>query len=100
MHAFHVPDISADAFVERARQALRELQLDDLVTITLDGRALEVRFSRLGTTVLRYGVIPAELGFEARLEHSKVARLHAAFRHRFEESFDEVIARVGATAVS
>ncbi|MCG6964159.1 MAG: hypothetical protein LJE95_12920 [Acidobacteria bacterium] len=96
MQAFEVPGMGPVAFVDRVRKELSGRELGEIVTLELDGDELVVRFSRMGTSELRYALDVADGGFSARLTDERIALLHGAFRQTFEEKFDQIIAHVGA----
>lgn len=95
MRSFEVPDVGPDEFIERVHTALAGRELERMVSLDHRGAELVVRFSRLGTSELRYALEEMGDGFRAELIHEQVALLHAAFRRTFEEHFEGVIARVG-----
>jgi len=95
MRSFEVPDVGPDEFIERVRQALSGRELERMVSLEHRGDELVVRFSRLGTSELRYALEETGDGFRAELVHEQVAFLHIAFQRTFEEHFESVIARVG-----
>jgi hypothetical protein len=98
MRPFEFADGSPDTFVARAREALRQLDLDGIVSLKLEADELIVVFSRLGTSVLRFGIESiANGGFRTELKSSQVSPLHAAFREGFEQRFAEVVTLAGAT---
>jgi hypothetical protein len=100
MQPFEFADGSPDTFVARACDALRQLELDDIVSLRHEAGELTVVFSRLGTSVLKFAIAPvAGGGFRTELKSSQVSPLHAAFRQGFEEKFAEVVTRAGATLV-
>ncbi len=88
---------SVEAFVEGARRALRQLGFDDIVSIKARDNELIVRFSKLGTSELRFRVVATESGFRSEPVRTRVAAFHAPFRRGFEDRFTEVLGRVGAT---
>lgn len=96
MQSFEVPGMDPGAFVERVRKELSGRELGEIVTLDLDGDELIVRFSRMGTSELRYALDVADGGFSARLADERIALLHGAFRQTFEDKFEQIIAHVGA----
>lgn len=96
MQSFEVPGMDPGAFVERVRKELSGRELGEIVTLDLDGDELIVRFSRMGTSELRYALDVADGGFSARLAGERIALLHGAFRQTFEDKFEQIIAHVGA----
>ena len=67
MQSFEVPGMSPYAFVDRVRKELSGRELGEIVTLELEGDELVVRFSRMGTSELRYALEVADGGFTARL---------------------------------
>ncbi len=96
MRSFSVAHSSPHSFVERVRSILAEKGLDDIVSVQLAGGTLVVRFSRLGTSELRFAVKESDDGFAAEFLGLRVAPLHAPFRGAFEARFEEVLDGVGA----
>jgi len=99
MRAFEVNDGTPEDFVERVAMALVERGLDDYVSLSLEGPELAARFRWMGTTELRYRLAANEGGFRADLIGERVSPLHAPFRGRFEERFDQVLKQVGARSL-
>jgi hypothetical protein len=97
MRPFLVADDAPEAFVKRARAVLRQLEYDDIVSLRLCGDQLIVRFSRLGTSEIRYRLLLAGNGFTAQLASSRIAAFHLPFQGSFEEQFREVLDLAGAT---
>ncbi len=75
---------------------LAERGFADIASVRLAGDKLVVRFSRLGTSELRFTVREHDGGFLAEFLDARVAPLHAPFRAAFEGRFEEVLDRVGA----
>jgi hypothetical protein len=98
MQSFEVPGMGPDAFVERVREELSGRELGEIVTLEREGDELVVRFSRMGTSELRYALDVADGGFSARLTDERIALFHGAFRQTFEDKFEQIIAHVGARA--
>ena len=96
MHSFSVVGSSAPTFLEDVRRMLVERGLDDVASVRLDAGELVVRFSRLGTSELRFAVREHNGGFVADFLGARVAPLHAPFRSAFEGRFEEILDRVGA----
>ena len=99
MRAFEVNDGTAEDFVERVASALAERGLDDYVSLRLEDPELRVRFRWMGVTELRYRLALNEGGFRADLIGERVSPLHAPFRGRFEERFDQVLEQVGTRSL-
>ncbi|NOZ93525.1 MAG: hypothetical protein GXP47_02145 [Acidobacteria bacterium] len=95
MRSFEVPGSDPDAFVARVRGELAGTDLARVVRIERRGAQLIVRFSRLGTSELRYDLVEEGDGFRARLGGERVALMHVAFRDAFDRNFERLIARVG-----
>jgi len=100
VQTFEISDGTPDSFLRRVREVLLQLDLAELVSLTLEGSQLVVRFSRLGTTVLCYRLTPMGSGFNAYLESTRIAPLHAAFRQAFEDKLAMVLERCGARLAS
>jgi len=96
MHSFEVPDVEVLPFLSRVRDELTRRELDDLVTVRLAGSEIVVRFTKLGTTELRFAVSNLARGFRAHLCRSRIAPFHAPFQSGFEDRFEEMIQVVGA----
>jgi len=96
MHSFAVAGSNARSFLERIRRVLGERGYDDIASVRIDDGELVVRFSRLGTSELRFAIRERENGFVADFLGARVAPLHAPFRSAFEGRFEEVLDRVGA----
>jgi len=95
MRSFEVPGSDADAFVARVRSELAGTDLSRVVHLERRGTQLIVRFSRLGTSELRYDLVEDGDGFRARLTGERIALMHVAFRDAFDRNFERLIARVG-----
>ncbi len=96
MRRFTVADGDPAGFVERVREALTGRSLGELARIELEAGQIVVRFSRFGTTELRYDVSETGGGFEATLASEQVAPFHAPFRAEFEGKFEEIMRQLGA----
>ena len=92
-----IPGCSPTEFVDRARDVLSETAFDDIVSVWLEQSILVVRFSKLGTTELRYSLEEDGGGLSGELTRTRVAPLHAPFRAGFEQRFAEIITRLGGT---
>jgi hypothetical protein len=64
------------------------------VKITLAGDQLVVAVERLGSSVLRYDLIPSGNGFAARLRSRRVAPLHLPFEREFRDVLARIVERV------
>ena len=95
MRSFEVPGIDPDAFVARVRAELAGTELSRVVRIEHRGGELVVRFTRLGTSELRYDLVEGEEGFRARLSGERIALMHIPFRDAFDRNFEALISRVG-----
>jgi hypothetical protein len=95
--SFAVTSGSPAEFIDRVRRELAERGLNRFTEIGGDDSALVVRFRWMGTTELRYRLERSTEGFLAILDHESVSPFHAPFRQGFDDRFDEVLARVGAT---
>jgi len=98
MHPFHVADMSPEAFVEKVRQDLSERGLEEYVSVRREDDRLVIRVSWMGRSVLRYRLQSDGGGFRAEPDGHRVAPLHRAFVEQFEDRFEHVLAKVGATA--
>lgn len=96
MQSFTVEDSTPEAFVARVTAALEARGLASYVALGLDGDEIVARFRWMGTTELRYRVQHDGEGFRAVLGEQRVSPLHAAFRDRFDERFDQILTGVGA----
>ena len=99
MHSFEVRGTAPDDFVARVTRAVSEGGLGEYVEVRLVDEEIVARMRWLGTTELRYRVVPIEDGFRAELGRQKIAALHAPFRRGFDERFERILAEVGATLV-
>ncbi len=99
MHSFEVTDKTPAEFVTEVSRSLEEHGLDDYVSVLFDGEDIVARIQWMGTTELRFRTRPADGGFRADLQRQQVAPLHAAFQQSFEQRFENVLAKVGATLV-
>jgi hypothetical protein len=97
MRAFELTEGTPADFVRRVSQMLVERGLDEYVSVLFDGSKIIARFRWMGTTELRYRLQETVRGFTAELEDQRVSPLHAPFRMRFEEKFEEVLREVGAS---
>lgn len=96
MRSFEVENADPERFVARVSAEVEDRELDDVVSVSLVGDRLTVRFMYLGTSTLTYRVVRGERGFVAELEDQRVATFHAPFQGRFEDRFDQVLDTVGA----
>ncbi len=96
MKRFTVPDQNAREFVDGVRRALSGRSLGQMVTLDLEGTQLVVRLSKMGTTELKYDVVPQGAGFVANLTQERVAPFHAPFRADFEHKLEQVLQDLGA----
>ena len=87
---------SVDEFLVRVESEIRARDFQDIASVGLDGGDLIVRFSWMGTSILRYEIRHNDGGFSAYLVRQKMAMMHAPFRASFEERFDTILSRVGA----
>lgn len=99
MKSFAVTSGSPAEFVERVRRELSERGLNRFAELSGDDSRLVVRFRWMGATELHYRIEPAAPGFRAFLDRESVSPLHAPFRQSFDDRFDEVLAKVGATTI-
>ena len=98
MKAFTVDQGTPEDFVIRVRREIKWRGSDEIASILVDGGALVVVFSWMGTTSLTYRTQLGPHGFAARLERQKVSPFHAPFKAGFVERFDQILAKVGASA--
>jgi hypothetical protein len=94
--SFEVENATPTEFVRRVRRELSERELDDYVEVDGGETGLVVRFRWMGSTELRYRLESTAEGFRAILDGQRVSPLHAPFRQKFDERFDQILARVGA----
>jgi hypothetical protein len=94
--SFAVTSGSPAEFVDRVRREFAESGLNRYAELAGNDSTIVVKFRWMGTTELHYRLEPAAEGFLAFLEHESVSPFHAPLRHRFNDRFDEVLARVGA----
>ncbi len=99
MKAFSVSEGSPGDFVARVQGEIKSRQFEEIASIRLEGDALIVAFSWMGTTLLTYCLQPQARGFSAVLERQKVSPFHVPFKAGFEERFDQIMAKVGARSV-
>ena len=97
--AFELTEGTPADFVRQVSSTLVERGLDEFVSVGIDGSELVARFRWMGTTELRYRLQQTARGFRADLEDERISPLHAPFRLRFEEKFDEVLEEVGALSL-
>ncbi len=97
MHPFHVADMSPEAFVEKVRQDLAQRGLEEYVSVRREDEELVIRVSWMGRSVLRYHLHADGRGFRAEPGGHRVAPLHQAFVDTFEDRFEHVLEKVGAT---
>jgi len=86
-------------FIDRVRRELADLGLNQYVGLEGNEAELVVSFHFMGSTEFHYRFEPQGSGFRAVLSGEKVSPFHAAFRHRFDDRFDQVLAKVGARTV-
>ena len=96
MQSFEVSSGTPLEFVERVRRELEQRGLGEHVSLWLEGDDLVVQFRWMGTTVLRYRWHDSGGVLRAELVEERVSPFHGAFRHTFEERFDQVLHTVGA----
>jgi len=95
MRSFVVPGSEPAEFVERVRRELAQHGFADAVSLFVSGGELIVRFSKLGTSELRYVLKSLGDGFQASLVAERISPFHLAFKRAFEEKFEQVVAYVG-----
>jgi len=86
-------------FIDRVRRELADRDLNQYVSLDGNESVLVVTFHWMGSTELRYRLEPRGEGFRADLSGERVSPLHAAFRQSFDDRFDQVLAKVGATTI-
>ena len=97
MQSFSVIEGRPEDFVVRVEKELHERNFNDIAAIRLEGDALIVTFSWIGTTSLTYRVRRDDRGgFSANLEQQKISPFHAPFKAGFVERFDQILDKVGA----
>jgi hypothetical protein len=96
VHSFEVDNSTPDRFVTLVNRSLEDHGLASHVTVRFVADEIVARISWLGTTELRYRVQSTADGFTAELQRQRVAPLHGAFQHKFEERFEAILAKVGA----
>jgi uncharacterized protein (TIGR02246 family) len=99
MHPFHVEGMTPEAFVDRVRRDLEGRGFDRFVTVRRNDDQLVVRFSWMGSSVLRYRLVETGSGFRAEPDGHRIASLHRPFVEQFEDRFEHVLESVGAAPV-
>jgi hypothetical protein len=99
VHSFEVTDTTPDQFVVQVNRSLDDHDLSNRVSVRCVGDEIVARISWLGTTELRYRLQESAGGFSAHLQRQRVAPLHGAFQHKFEERFEAILAKVGARLI-
>ncbi len=99
MKSFEVDHGTPAEFIDRVRRELADRDLNQYVGLDGDESELLVTFHWMGSTELRYRLEPRGDGFRAVLSGERVSPFHAAFRQRFDDRFDQVLAKVGARTV-
>lgn len=97
MRSFEIRDMRPAEFVSKIDHTLVARQYDRYVSIHLKGENLTVEIRWMGTTRFEYGISQMGEGFRAELLDQRIAPLHAPFINRFEGTFEEALAKVGAT---
>jgi len=97
--SFEVDHGTPAEFIDRVRRELADRDLNQYVGLEGDETELVVSFHFMGSTEFRYRFEPEGNGFRAVLSGKKVSPFHAAFRQRFDDRFDQVLAKVGARTV-
>ena len=96
MRSFEVTGQTPQHFVSRVQRSLEDHGLTDNVSVRCEGAEIVARIRWMGTTELRYRTDALDDGFRATLDRHRVAPLHGAFQHAFEERLEGVLAKVGA----
>ena len=99
MKSFEVDQGTPAEFIDRVRRELADRGLNQYVSLDGDEAEFLVSFHWMGSTELRYRLESRDDGFRAVLSGERVSPFHAAFRQRFDDRFDRVLAKVGARTV-
>ena len=99
MHSFEVTGQTPEDFVARVNRSLDDHGLSGNVTVRFEGEDIVARIRWMGTTELRYRAETTDEGFRADLDRHRVAPLHGAFQHAFEERLEGVLEMVGARLI-
>ena len=99
MNTFEVENATPAEFIHRVRHELIERELNEYVEVDGDENGLVVTFRWMGSTELRYRLESTLEGFRAILDSQRVSPLHAPFRHRFDDRFDQILEKVGAKTI-
>ncbi len=88
---------TANDFTQNVGDKLSGRELGKIVSFEVKGDELIVQISKLGKSVLAYGVEKTEhSGFVARLKSEKIALAHRAFRSEIESKLSKVLKECGA----
>lgn len=96
MQAFEVSDSSPDVFLVKVREALTGRALGQIASLSREGQELVVKFSRLGTSEVRYRIDTVGAGFRATKSSEKIALAHRAFRDDIESRLQKTLEKLGA----
>jgi len=97
--SFELDNGTPAEFIDHVRRELADRGLNQYVSLDGNETELVVTFHWMGSTELRYRLEPRGDGFRAVLSGERVSPLHAAFRQRFDDRFDQVLAKVGAKTI-
>jgi hypothetical protein len=97
--SFDVDQGTPAEFIDRVRRELADRGLNQYVSLDGDEAELLVRFHWMGSTEIRYRLESRDDGFRAVLSGERVSPLHAAFRQRFDDHLDHILAKVGAKTI-
>jgi hypothetical protein len=100
VNTFEVENATPAEFIDRVRHELSDRELNEFVEVDGDETGLVVSFRWMGSTELRYRFESTAGGFRAILERQKVSPLHAPFRQRFDDRFDQILKKVGAKTLN
>ena len=98
MKSISMPVGDATGFVQKISDSLASRELGKIVSLSTKGNEILVKFSKLGTSEIKYRCAPSEKGgFVATLESEKIAFAHKVFRNDIEAKLASVMSKHGAT---
>lgn len=96
MKAFESTSGNISEFVKRVETALQGRDLGEITRFALQGQELQVIFSKLGTTELKYKIETQTEGFRAQLVSEKIALTHRPLKADITARLAKVMEREGA----
>lgn len=96
MKSFESATGTISEFVKRVESALQGRDLGDITRFALQGQELQVIFSKLGTTELKYKIETRAEGFRAQLVSEKIALTHRPLKADITARLAKVMEREGA----